>query len=216
MASTPPPDPMQQHARALSDGSRFRIFTHIAESVEPVAVAELTELLGFNHNAIRQHLAVLVEADLVLEEREVRDRPGRPRLLYSAREDALRSFGDASRSYQRLAGLLLEVAMSGEGAYEVGRAAAIEQRADAAVVASAATLFKQLSVEGFEPALTGRKIVLQNCPFADVASDGPSVVCELHRGLIDGHLGDGQRAELRIRDPHRAGCQVVLGPGVSQ
>ncbi len=215
MASPSTFDPVRKHARALSDPSRFRIFAYIADSDKPVAVAELTELLGFNHNAIRQHLAVLVDAEIVVEEREVRNRPGRPRLLYSAREDALRSFGDSSRSYRRLAGLLLEVALSGDSAYAVGRRAAIEQRVDGDVVASAASLVKQLAVEGFEPLRKGRKIVLQNCPFADVATNGTSVVCELHRGLIDGHLGDGNESELRIREPHRAGCQVMLASGVA-
>jgi len=197
-------DSMQQHARALSDPSRFRIFTHIADSGGGVPVADLTELLGFNHNAIRQHLAVLVEAGLVLEEREVRDRPGRPRLLYSVREDALRSFGDSSASYQRL----LDVAMSGESPYDVGLRAASEQRANVGDVEAVVGLMRQLSMEGFEPTESGKKIILSNCPFADVASNGQSVVCELHRGLIDGHLGTS--AELLVRDPHKAGCQIVL------
>ena len=205
---------VQRHARALSDQTRFRIFTHIAESAQPVAVAELTELLGFNHNAIRQHLTVLVDSELIVEERETRDRPGRPRLLYSARDGALGLLDDSAGSYQRLASLLLEVAVSGISAYEVGRNAAVERQGDGDVVATTATLLRQLAVEGFDPEQSGSEIVLRNCPFADVASDGPTVVCELHRGLIDGHLGEGNEAELRVRDPLAAGCRVVLAPGV--
>ena len=43
---------------------------------------ELTGYAGLNHNAIRQHLAILKDAGLVTEEAERRDRPGRPRRLY--------------------------------------------------------------------------------------------------------------------------------------
>ncbi len=209
MASSSASDVLQRHARALSDPSRLRIFRYIAESAAPVTIAELTELLGFNHNAVRQHLAVLVEGDLILEEREIRDRPGRPRLLYSAREDALRSFGDSTRSYKRLAGLLLEVAKTGDSAYDVGRRSSRQEREEVDVSTSITTLLRQLAIGGFEPEKTGRSIVLHNCPFADVASDGPSVVCEIHRGLIDGHMEEGQNVELKLRDPHRGGCRVI-------
>lgn len=209
MDTQPVSDVLQQHARALADPSRLRIFRYIAESASPVAVAELTDLLGFNHNAVRQHLAVLVQSGLILEEREVRSRPGRPRLLYAAREDALRSFGDSTRSYQRLAGLLLEIATTGDTAYDVGRRASLQDRDEAEAESSLTTLLRQLSIEGFEPEQAGEAIVLHNCPFADVATDGPSVVCELHRGLIDGHLGDGQSVGLELRDPQLGGCRVL-------
>ena len=112
--SSPSPEEVQRTASALGDPSRFAIFLHIYESSAPVAVAELTELMGFNHNAIRQHLAQLLESGLIFEETEVRDRPGRPRKLYRAREDALVPVGESSRSYQRIARLLLEVAQSGD------------------------------------------------------------------------------------------------------
>ena len=54
-------------------------FRHIAEATRPIDVAELTALLGLNHNAVRQHLAVLEDAELAIEEIEQRRRPRRPR-----------------------------------------------------------------------------------------------------------------------------------------
>jgi len=199
---------VQRVARTLADPTRFRIYGHISTRSEPIGVAELTELLGLNHNAIRQHLAQLVDGALVIEEREVRDRPGRPRVLYRIREDGLAPIGDSSRSYRRLSQLLLDVTMSGDTPYTVGLRAAEENLADPGDIDRVRFLIGQLSVEGFEPDQQAARIVLGSCPFADVAAEGPSVVCEIHRGLIDGYLG--QEAPLLIRNPRRAGCEVQL------
>ena len=56
---------LQIQARALGDPTRHELFRYIADAARPVEVAELTEHLGLHHNAIRQHLAKLVEAGLV-------------------------------------------------------------------------------------------------------------------------------------------------------
>ena len=69
---------IQREARALGDPTRHRLFHYIVDSKQPVGVAELTACVQLNHNAVRQHLAVLKEAELVIEEVEIRDRPGRP------------------------------------------------------------------------------------------------------------------------------------------
>ncbi len=72
-------------AKALSDRTRFGIYNAIRSSSAPITVAQLTNIFQLNHNAIRQHLAILVDAGLVREELEQRrTTPGRPRLFYSA------------------------------------------------------------------------------------------------------------------------------------
>ena len=58
---------LQHQARALGDPTRHAIFRHVSDAPAPVGVAELTQLLGLHHNAIRQHLAKLVEARLLVE-----------------------------------------------------------------------------------------------------------------------------------------------------
>ncbi|HUD16199.1 MAG TPA: helix-turn-helix domain-containing protein, partial [Acidimicrobiales bacterium] len=73
---------IQREARALGDPTRHRLFRYIVDAPGPVGVSELTDYVRLNHNAVRQHLAVLKDAGLVTEEVENRDRPGRPRLLY--------------------------------------------------------------------------------------------------------------------------------------
>lgn len=209
-------DDMQRQAKALADPSRFRLFSHIVESDEPTLVAEVAEAFGFNHNNIRQHLAVLVEAGLVLESTEHRTTRGRPRKQYVARRDALDAFRSVSGSYQRLSELLLDMVTTGEDAYAVGVAAGETDVATSAAEGAAAItkeLVDQLATEGFEPCQTSDETAeLNHCPFADLAEKNPGVVCELHRGLINGQLAahPGYHADLIPQDPRQAGCRVVL------
>ncbi|TAN24836.1 MAG: ArsR family transcriptional regulator, partial [Actinomycetota bacterium] len=58
---------MLAEAKALGDPTRYRIFRYIDDAKRPVYVNELTDLLNVNHNAVRQHLAVLKDAHLVDE-----------------------------------------------------------------------------------------------------------------------------------------------------
>ena len=82
MTNSDLPDPVL--ARAVAAPLRRRILDLILAADHPVTIAELTDELGCNHNAVRQHLAQLREAGLVAEVLEHRTRPGRPRLLYTA------------------------------------------------------------------------------------------------------------------------------------
>ena len=71
---------------------------------------------------------------------------------------------------------------------------------------------------GFEPAVrvgTPRRVevVLGHCPFQDVAAQEPCTVCELHLGLAEGvagGLGGVSVDGMKIRDPYRAGCRLLL------
>ena len=208
-------DAMQDQARALADPSRFRIFRFIVEADAPVAVAELTELLGFNHNAIRQHLAVLTDTGLVAEFDEVRTTRGRPRKQYQARADALHAFRSVSGSYERLAHLLLELHGSDQSAFDVGRAHSLSQATPTGPSDGPIdTLLRILTLEGFEPTQDDDgAIVLHHCPFAGVAEQNPGVVCELHRGLLAGAAeaaGSKIKVDLSPRPPVTAGCLVSV------
>ena len=84
---------VQREARALGDPTRHRLFRYIVDAARPVGVGELTDYEQLNHNAVRQHLAVLKDAGLVTEEVEDRDRAGRPRLLYRLHPEVAGSWG---------------------------------------------------------------------------------------------------------------------------
>jgi predicted ArsR family transcriptional regulator len=196
-------------ARAVAVPLRRRILDLILAADNPVTVAELTDQLDCNHNAVRQHLARLREAGLVAEMHEERVRPGRPRLLYTAtvRPDP----------YARLARLLLAARRTGLSPRAAGR------RAGRAVAASAGfegvdalnALEGDAARQGFSPRRVGRgprvELVLDTCPLADVAAEDPATVCALHRGLAEGLLAavGGATVETFVaNDPYRAGCRV--------
>ena len=111
---------IQREARALGDPTRYRLFRYIVDSDRPVGVAELTMYVELNHNAVRQHLAVLKDADLVVEEVEARDSPGRPRLLYRLHPEAAGKW-ETSGPYAWLAGMLSEAMTHDLSSREVGR-----------------------------------------------------------------------------------------------
>jgi predicted ArsR family transcriptional regulator len=196
---------IQEQARALGDPTRHAIFRHIVDSSSPVSVSELTDRFDLNHNAVRQHLAKLVGAGLVLEERAAPSGPGRPRLLYSV-DPAAESRWGVTGPYERLSLLLTEVIRSGETPVEVGRR--VGRRDAAALVAATAR-------GGFEPTLQQRgddlEVVLHTCPFANAAVADPDIVCALHHGIAIGvaeQVGGITIDGLDRTDPRYAPCRL--------
>ena len=112
---------LQIQARALGDPTRHEIFGYLVDADVPVGVAELTDHLGLNHNAIRQHLAKLVDAELVVESSAPSAGRGRPRLLYAVSPSSESRWGSVG-SYERLSMLLTEIVRSG-GDADRGRSA---------------------------------------------------------------------------------------------
>lgn len=206
---------LQVQARALGDPTRHEIFRFVRDAGAPVGVAELTDHLGLNHNAVRQHLAKLVAAGLLTERTAAAAGRGRPRLLY-----ALDPRGDGRWSdggpYERLALLLVEALRSGEPPEVVGRRAGRRQWGQAPDPDDpVGALVDRMEQMGFDPTVRrkgGRAdIVLHNCPFATAAAADADTVCGLHLGLARG-LAEGAGGltvdELVPKDPRRAGCQL--------
>lgn len=208
---------LQSEAKALASPTRNRIFRYIAEAAGPVTVAELTSYLGFNHNAIRQHLAILVEAGLVVEGVEPNRGRGRPRLLYRLNPQAA-GLWETAGPYEYLAGVLASALEEGVSPREAGRAAG---RVEAASLEETAdpldAMERDLQQRGFRPerVTKGAKVdfVLGRCPFEDVAAHSPTAVCELHLGLAEGlaeAVGGCEVTKLTAKNPHRAGCRLAL------
>jgi predicted ArsR family transcriptional regulator len=73
---------------------------------------------------------------------------------------------------------------------------------------------------GFQPSLEPRHdgevdIVLNACPFADVAAADPKTVCQLHLGIAEGlaaSIGGLEVTHLHVADPFAAGCRIGLRP----
>ena len=207
---------LQQEARALGDPTRHAIFQYLADAAEPVDVAELTEHFELNHNAIRQHLAKLLDAQLVVESAVQGGGPGRPRLVYEIDPRAESRWGVVG-PYERLSLLLAEIIRTGDRPIEVGRRVAKELRTSGPAPEDVlAELADTMARFGFEPDIRRRgnrvEIVLGTCPFASTAVADPGTVCSLHLGLAEG-LAEGTGLvvdELVAKDPRRAHCRLRL------
>ena len=207
-----------RQAKALGDPTRHAIFRAVADAPGPVDVATLTARFELNHNAIRQHLAKLCAAGLVVEEVGPSTGRGRPRLQY---RPALVTSGDwgIPSPYEHLAVMLVEALRSGRSPREVGAEAG---RQLAATVPGSVDPVDALEIfaaqRGFEPRRVERRgsvdLVLDRCPFQVTASIAPDVVCQLHLGLAEGIAeatgGSVEVTALIARDPRRAGCRLKL------
>jgi predicted ArsR family transcriptional regulator len=207
---------LQRQARALGDPTRHQIFRYVVDAEAPTGVAELTSHLGLNHNAIRQHLAKLVDAGLVVEATAPAGGRGRPKLLYAVDPRAESRWG-VTGPYERLSHLLSEIIRTGDEPVEVGRREGRRLRQGADAQEAIALVEEAMAREGFAPETRstrrGAEVVLQNCPFASTALGDPDTVCSLHLGIAEG-LVEGSEGlsvdELVVMDPRRAGCRLRL------
>jgi predicted ArsR family transcriptional regulator len=219
-----PDDParLQRQAHALGNPTRFAIFKDVAKAGVPVRVAALVERFGLNHNAIRQHLAKLCQAELLVEEFAPRTGPGRPALQYRLAADVAGTWGTAS-PYERLAVLLLEMAAEGLSAKEVGAQAARRAAAGAAADVDRPPmdhLVALLRQHGFEVQnIDGSAEVgmVLGCPPCSLASHAHAkIACGLHRDLAEGILlGLGSQLEVihvRVEGPGPPACTLELRP----
>jgi predicted ArsR family transcriptional regulator len=207
----------QAQARALGEATRFRIFRHVIEAGEPVGVAAITAHVGINHNSVRQHLAKLCSAGLLVEDIARSGGPGRPALTYRP-APLTTALSGAPSPYEALAVLLVEILNGGEPE-DVGRAAG--RRAVAGVRAGADALDvieSEMARQGFRPVRhdsgTTVELVTARCPFEAAAVLNAEVVCGLHRGLTEGMVEALGRDVLHVgllaSDPRTAGCRVQL------
>lgn len=207
---------LQQQAKALGDPTRHAIFRHVVDASDAVDVAELTTRFGFNHNAIRQHLAKLVDAGLLVESSAPASGRGRPKLIYRPDPSADSRWG-VNGPYERLSWLLTEIVRTGDTPVEVGRRTVERRRLGAGTPTAdpVDVLVEEMAHNGFAPEVVRRdgqvEIVLETCPFASTAQIDPDTVCNLHLGmaygvaeLVDGLVID----ELIPRDPRQAHCRL--------
>jgi predicted ArsR family transcriptional regulator len=207
---------LQEQARALGDPTRHGIFRYVADAARPVGVAELTAHFGLNHNAIRQHLAKLVDAGLVIEGTAQSGGPGRPRLVYEVDPAADSRWGVVG-PYERLSLLLAEIIRTGDMPVDVGwRAGQQFQSATSSPEEVITNMTDAMARLGFDPEVRRRgkrlDVILESCPFASTALADPDIVCALHLGVAQG-LADGTGVvvdELIAKDPRRASCRLRL------
>lgn len=186
--------------RALAGASRVRVLEFLRAAARPLSAPEVADQVGLHPNTVRLHLERLADAGLVERTTEHRAGPGRPRLLFAAVPEPTRA--DEGESYRTLAGILAgQLAQGPAATAEAVQAGAMwarslpdELRGRTPSTAQQATdqLVHLMDRLGFAPAhpAAGEPIELRYCPFGDVASRHPDVVCGVHLGLIEAVLDD--------------------------
>ena len=205
--------------KALGDNTRYAIYLELARSTKPLATADIADSLGLHVNTVRPHLERMRDVGLLEVQSDNRGAVGRPQHRYSLAADAP-SLGLEPPTFALIARMLLRAAgLAGADAADAVDAGREQGRADAARQVGrpcVAALVRELDRLGFDPTVAGDgeqpTIAFAHCPFRELAEANPSLVCGLHRGLIEGFLeavGGGDVADFRSlvdRDP----CQVDL------
>ena len=205
--------------KALGDNTRYAIYLELARSSSPRSTAEVAETLGLHPNTVRPHLERMREVGLLDVATDARGTVGRPQHRYSLAADAP-SLGLEPPTFPLLARMLAEAAaaagVAGPDAVEASRDQGRAMAAGRGGAKCVAALVAALDDLGFDPAMGGdddaARIVFTHCPYRELAEAHPELICNLHRGLIEGFVAERGDAEvtgfgtLVDRDP----CQVEL------
>jgi len=213
--------------KALGDNTRYAIYLELARSVCPLSTADIAESLELHPNTVRPHLERMKDVGLLEVEADSRGAVGRPQHRWSVAADAP-SLGLEPSGFRMLSTLLAAVAAMGQPDPEVvarvgrqrGRVAADEQMAVPGQTCMSG-LLSELADLGFDPAAgtdgDTTTVAFSRCPFADLAEAFPTVVCHLHRGIVEGFVEAADGGVLRVAGFHtiedRDPCRVDLTVG---
>jgi len=225
-AATPaPPDAALQSPdldvlKALGDNTRYAIYLELARSPLPLATAEVADALGLHVNTVRPHLERMRDVGLLAVDTETRGTVGRPQHRWSLSPEAP-SLGLEPSPWPTLARTLLDAAARGGlEPDELAAAGRREGRSDAARWPDGTDCVDGLLVEqarlGFDPATVEEPeratVAFAHCPFRDLASEHPHLVCALHGGMVEGFVRawDDVEVERFHTLVDRSPCQVDL------
>ena len=185
--------------------SRAEVLEHLRSTgaAEPVAV--IAAVVGLHENTTRFHLDALTEAGLVYRVTEIRQQPGRPRVLYRAEP------APTQTHYHDLAAALVRhfagpMDDRGSRAEQAGKAWGAELLAESTGPAEAMPrLMVCLARMGYQPELVAGpppSIELRPCPYSELAGGDPETVCRLHLGLLRGLMDDKDPWEVSALEPY--------------
>jgi predicted ArsR family transcriptional regulator len=205
--------------KALGDNTRYAIYLELARAAAPLATADVAESLGLHPNTVRPHLERMREVGLLVVESDPRGGPGRPQHRYSLAPDSP-GLGLEPPSFPIIARMLLRLAgATGAGAEEALDAGREQGRADAAPLAGhrcLAAVEARMAELGFDPAVATEEdvatVAFAHCPFRDLAEQRPDLICNLHRGLVEGLVAGigGATVEGFGTLVDRSSCRVDL------
>ena len=213
--------------KALGDNTRYAIYLELARAPRPLATADIADTLDLHANTVRPHLERMREVGLLAVSSDPRGGPGRPQHRYALAPDAP-DLGLEPPPFPLLARMLLGLAASsGIGAAEAVDAGRDQGDLDAAVSTGTScveAVTARLATLGFDPAVVADgdeiTIAFTHCPFRDLAEVRPDLICNLHRGLVEGFVERVGGAEvtdfgsLVDRDPCRV--ELRLAPDIEE
>ena len=209
--------------KTLGDNTRYAIYLELARASRPLTTAEIADTIALHPNTVRPHLERMRDVGLIEVSVGGRGEIGRPQHRYSLAPDAP-SLGLEPPVMPMLARMVLTMAdRIGAGsadAHATGEAEGARRAAPYATAPSSLeAIVSDLDRLGFDPVVSdaeavpgGAVVAFGNCPFGDLASEHPHLVCSLHHGLIAGFvaaMGDTEVAEfcsIAARTP----CRVTL------
>jgi predicted ArsR family transcriptional regulator len=205
--------------KTLGDNTRYAIYLELARSPRSLSVAEIADELDLHANTVRPHLERMREVGLVDYEAQSQG-VGRPQHRYFLAPEAP-ALGLEPSTFRMLARLLAQTArVSGAAAEDVTAVGREQGRLDGALTSRGRScleaLVDRLDELGFDPAVIADEDTLTigfgHCPFAEVASAYPEVVCALHRGMVEGFVEADPRVEVTDFGTYvdRNACQVSL------
>ena len=212
-----------RRAAAGAGASCDAVLRVLRSQSDPMTIDTLSRNVGRAVSTVRFHLDHLVRDGLVTSSRAPARGPGRPRQVYRAlAPEAV----DGAAAYRLLAGLLAEelvragdtqapIAAGRSWADQLDRSTPTIQRAAGEPQAAYAVrrVVELFDEGGFSPEWDAarRTIVLRRCPFMELATVRPEIVCGVHLGLVRGLLErlDADGAEGGRAEPHALPAQQV-------
>src|SRR4051812_32912208 len=197
---------------AVADPVRARLVRRLAIN-GPATLKELAGSAGVHPNTARTHLNALEAEGFVERATQPGGAPGRPRTVFSLREDWT-VLDDGFLAMAELLGAALGAtkpdprALRRLGARWGRRAVAAAGPDDAH-----RELVRTLSRLGFDARVDGNRLILSGCPCPLISPERPALVCKLVDAVVDGILeGSGSRlhAVRHDHDPVARTCSALL------
>lgn len=217
-------DTLYETARALGEETRFRIFRRLNLGGPAESVTDLARAFDLHPNAIRQHLARLEQAGLVVSTPDRSNGAGRPPRLYEPSHRPV-ELGDPPRTLRPLVSMLAHVVGAfpaepselREIARAWGRGWAARPRAGNGGLPRgrrrrAELLVRHLAEWGWQPVTRnengGVRITTGRCLFQELAQERDGRCCALEEGLLTGLVEALANGAGQVRRLH--GCRLEI------
>jgi predicted ArsR family transcriptional regulator len=216
----------------LADKVRRQLYRFVCSQTEPVSRDQAAEALGIARHQAKFHLDRL-EAEGLLETDYVRltgrSGPGAGRTAKRYRRGRAEfAVTLPAREYELLGRIMAEAIADsldrgaplpdslGQAAEAQGAAMAQPASRQPSSADAALDLTESLLREhGYEPRLTGRTLILANCPFHALARSHTELVCRINHALIGGLARSvaGDLLEISLQPAENRCCVTVTASG---